>query len=92
MRKENYVDGLLYELKNLEFDANGQIVSSEIYAQARNWNSYSDSSERMMNRICHHLNPDLVPDYNIPSFEHFSIDSEQRQFVREIVFRAAKEI
>lgn len=50
MRKENYVDGLLYELKNLEFDANGQIVSSEIYAQARNWNSYSDSSERMMNR------------------------------------------
>ena len=91
MRKENYVDGLLYELKNPEFDANGQIVSSEIFAQARNWNSYSDSSERMMNRICHHLNPDLVPDYS-PSFEHFSIDSEQRQFVRGIVFRAAKEI
>ena len=56
-----------------------------------NWNSYSDSSERMMNRICHHLNPDLVPDYS-PSFEHFSIDSEQRQFVRGIVFRAVKEI
>ena len=30
--KENYVDGLLYELKDPEFDANGQIVSSEIYA------------------------------------------------------------
>lgn len=29
MRKEKYVDGLLYELKNPEFDANGQIVSSE---------------------------------------------------------------
>jgi hypothetical protein len=91
MRKENYVDGLQYELKNAEFDANGQMVSSEIYAQARSWNSYSDSSERMMNRICHHLNPDLVPDYS-PSFEHFSTDSEQRQFVREIMFRVAKEI
>ena len=91
MRTENYVDGLQYELKNPEFDANGQIVSSEIYAQARSWNSYSDPSERMMNRICHHLNPDLVPDYS-PSFEHISIDSELRQFVREIMFRAAKEI
>lgn len=30
MRKENYVDGLLYELKNPEFDANEQIVSYEI--------------------------------------------------------------
>ncbi len=91
MRKENYVDGLQYELKDAEFDANGQMVSSEIYAQARSWNSYSDSSERMMNRICHHLNPDLVPDYS-PLFEQFSTDSEQRQFVREIMFRAAKEI
>jgi hypothetical protein len=91
MREENYVDGLLYELKNPELDANGQIVSSEIYAQAKNWNSYSDSSERMMNRICHHLNPDLIPDYS-PLFEQFSTDSEQRQFVREIMFRAAKEI
>jgi hypothetical protein len=91
MRKENYVDGLQYELKNAEFDANGQMVSSEIYAQARSWNSYSDSSERMMNRICHHLNPDLAPDYS-PLFEQFSTDSEQRQFVREIMFRAAKEI
>lgn len=91
MKKDNYVDGLQYELKNAEFDANGQIVSSEIYAQAWNWNSYSDSSERMMNRICHNLNPDLVPDYS-PLFEHFSTDSEQRQFVRKIMFRAAKEI
>ena len=91
MRKENYVDGLQYELKDAEFDANGQMVSSEIYAQERSWNSYSDSSERMMNRICHHLNPDLVPDYS-PLFEQFSTDSEQRQFVREIMFRAAKEI
>lgn len=91
MRKGNYVDGLLYELKSPEFDANGQIVSIEIYAQARKWNPYSDSSERMMNRICHHLDPDLVPDYS-PSFEHFSTDLEQRQFVSEIVFRVTKEI
>lgn len=91
MRKGNYVDGLLYELNCPEFDANGQIVSAEIYAQARNWNSYSDSSERMMNRICHHLNPDLVPDYS-PSFEHFSTDLEQRLFVSEVVFRVTKYI
>ena len=89
MRKEKYVDGLLYELKNPEFDANGQIVSSEIYAQSRSWNSYSDSSERMMNRICHHLDPNLIPDYS-PFNEHLGKDCERKQFVRELLFRVAR--
>lgn len=64
MRNENYVDGLSYELNSPEFDTKEQIISAEIYAQSRNRNPYSDSSERIMNRICHHLNPGLVPDYS----------------------------
>lgn len=50
--KEIYVDGLLYELRNPKYDENGQIISTEISARSSGWNSYSDSSERMMNRIC----------------------------------------
>ena len=86
MRKENYVDGLLYELRNPECDSNGKIVLSEIYVQARTWNPYSDSSEKMMNRICNHLDADLVPDY-CPLDEHIGMDGEKRRFVRELLFR-----
>lgn len=86
MKEENYVDGLLYELRNPEYDGEGKIISSEIYAQARVWNPYSDSPERMMNRICHHLDAGLVPDY-CPLDEHIGIDGEKRRFVRELLFR-----
>lgn len=89
MRKGNYVDGLLYELRNPQYDEKGQIASTEISAQSSCWNSYSDSPERMMNRICHHLNPDLNPDYS-PSYERLAEDADYRQFVKEIVFCANK--
>ena len=87
MRKENYVDGLLYELRNPQYDENGQIISTEISAWSSGWNSYSDSSERMMNRICHHLDPNLVPDY-CPLDEHLGVDEERRTFVRALLFSA----
>ena len=51
MRKENYVDGLLYELRNPQYDENGQVISTEISARSNGWNIYSDSSERMMNML-----------------------------------------
>lgn len=87
MKKENYVDGLLYELRNPQYDENGQIISTEISARSSDWNSYSDSSERMMNRICHHLDANLVPDY-CPLDEHIGVDEERRTFVRDLLFSA----
>ena len=60
MKKENYVDGFLYEQINPEYESDGRMISSEIHAKAKCWNPYSDSPEKMMNRICHHLNPGLI--------------------------------
>jgi len=85
--KEIYVDGLLYELRNPKYDENGQIISTEISARSSGWNSYSDSSERMMNRICHHIDANLVPDY-CPLDEHIGVDEEGRTFVRALLFCA----
>ncbi len=90
MKNENFIDGLRYELTNKKVDLSGRIVSSEICARADTWNAYSDSSEKMMNRICHQLDPELIPDYN-PSYEYLSTDLElNRLFVRKIKFRVAK--
>ena len=86
MKKENYVDGLLYELINPEYEKDGRMISSEIHAQAKCWNPYSESSERMMNRICHHLNPNLIPNY-IPIDEYLGVDSDNKRYVRELIFK-----
>jgi hypothetical protein len=91
MNEENYVDGLLYEIRNPQYNGEGQIISTEISARSDGWSSYSDSSERMMNRICHHLNPDLVPDY-CPSYEHLRTDADGREFVSELQFNASKKL
>ena len=80
------VDGIQYELRNTLYGNDGKIVSSEIYATSEHWNSYSETAEKMMNRISHHLDSNLSP-YNIPMQEHVSIDSENRRFVSELLFK-----
>ena len=88
MRK-NYVDGLQYELRNLESDSEGRILFSEVYAQSIGYSPYSESSERMMNRVCHHLDAGLAPDYN-PINEYWSTTENGKQYVRELLFRAIR--
>jgi len=89
MKEKNYIDGLHYELRDEKYDSKGNLISAEIYAQANEWNSNSDSSARMMNRICHHLDSELKPDY-CPLNEHLGMDENGKRFVRELLFIAEK--
>ena len=91
MKEKKYIDGLHYELRNAKYDSKENLVSAEIYAQANEWNSNSDSSARMMNRICHHLDSELKPDYCRLN-EHLGLDKNGKRFVRELLFIAEKPI
>lgn len=89
MNEKGYVDGLYYELRNSEFDNDGRMLFSDVYVQSIDSNSYSESSERMMNRVCHRLDVGLTPDYN-PINEHWGTAEDGTQYVRELVFRVVR--
>lgn len=91
MKEKQLVDGLSYELRDKKCDSDGKIISAEVHAHASSRNSYSSSSERMMNRICQHQGSSLSPNY-IPIAEDIGVDENNQQFVRNIIFKVQKNI
>ena len=89
---ENFIDGISYILTNKKYDNNGNMIYAEINAHSKEFNIYTQSPEKMMNRICSHINKNLIPDYSSNHDDHISKDNEKREYISFMSFKVYRKI